>query len=112
MGARPGPCSTASGLSPSTDSPASLHLLVIFGQLYLVQARDGLFPPQLDGAHDVCMAHGPLIAVDVQIARVQAVDYLEQLPGHGLGIADNDVIALLELLVAHADPQPAGPYHV
>src|SRR5262249_4311400 len=100
------------GLSPSAGPPALLCLLVVLGQLHLVQGWDDLFPQQLHGAHDILMAHGPLIAVDVQIAGVQALDHLEQLPGHSLGIANNDVIDLLELLVAHADPQSARAYHI
>src|SRR5206468_3171298 len=96
-GERPGPCATAPGMSPSSGSPAPLRLLEVLGQLHLVQGRDDLFPQQLDGAHDVLMAHGPLIAVNVQVAGVQALDDLEQLAGHGLGSADNDVIDLLEL---------------
>src|SRR5215831_13705900 len=64
--------------SPSAGPPALLRLLVVLGQLYLMQGRDDLFAEQLDGAHDVLMAHGPLIAVDVQIAGVQTLDHLEQ----------------------------------
>src|SRR5215471_17897131 len=86
------PCATAPGMPPSSGSPASLLLLVVLGQLHLVQGRDDLFTQQLDRAHDVLMVHSSLVAVDMQVARVQALDDLRQLAGHGLGIADNDVI--------------------
>ena len=38
------------------------------------------------------MGHRPFIAVDVQIARVEALDDLRQLLDDGLGVADDDVI--------------------
>jgi hypothetical protein len=34
----------------------------------------------------------------VQISGVKALNHLGQLPGDGLGIADNDIIDALELL--------------
>jgi hypothetical protein len=48
----------------------------------------------------------------VQIAGVEALDHLDQLPSDSFGIADNDVIDRLELLVGHPDPQPASPLDV
>ena len=51
-------------------------LVVVLWQLYLVQGRYHLFTQQLDGAHDGLRVHGPLIPVDVQIAGVEALDYL------------------------------------
>ena len=52
--------------------------------------------------------HGPLIPVDVQVARTEAL----RSPGVSFlvtvsGIADNDIIDALELLVGHPDPQTA-----
>src|SRR5262245_54571911 len=75
---------------PPAGSTSQLDLFVILGQLRLVQSWDHLFAEQLNGAHDVLMAHGSLIAVDMQVTGMQAVDHLEQLPSHGLGTADND----------------------
>src|SRR5207302_10404339 len=49
---------------------------------------------------------------DVQIARMEALDHLRQLPGDSLGSADNDIIDPLELLVGHPDPQTARSRHV
>ena len=77
-----------------------------------MQGRNDLFTQQLDRAHDGLRVHGPLIPVDVQVARTEALDHLGQLPGDGLGIADNDIIDALELLVGHPDPQTASPLDV
>src|SRR5215510_10519612 len=84
----------------------------MLGQRNLVQGRYNLFTQQLDRAHDGLRVHGPLIPVDVQVARTEALNHLGQLPGDGLGIADNDIIDALELLIGHPDPQTASPCDV
>src|SRR5213594_441928 len=96
--------------TPHFREPA--NLLVVLGQRNLVQGRDDLFAQQLDRAHDRLRVHGPLIPVDVQVAGVEALDHLGQLPDDRLRRADNDIIDRLELLVGHPDPQTTGPLDV
>src|SRR5712671_2754826 len=95
---------------PRSQAPAAL--LVVLGQRNLVQGRDDLFAQQLDRAHDGLRVHGPLIPIDMQVAGMEALDHLGQLPDDGLGCADNDIIDRLELLVGHPYPQTTGPRDV
>jgi hypothetical protein len=70
----------------------------VLWQLNLVQGWNDFFAQQLDRTHDGLRVHSSLIPVDVQISGVKALNHLGQLPGDGLGIADNDIIDALELL--------------
>jgi hypothetical protein len=82
--------------------------LLIGLQLDLMECWDHFLPQELDGTLHILICHGPLIAINVEIARVQALNDLRQLLGYGLRVADDDVIHGAQFVVAYGASKRPG----
>ena len=73
-----------------------------------MKGGDYLAAQQLDGTHDVGVVHVALVAVDVQVPGVQALDDVAELSGDRVGAADDYVVDVLKFLIGHAASEPSG----
>ena len=85
--------------------------LLVWVELDGVSSRDDLLAQELNRPHDVLVGPIPLIAVEEQVARIEALDELPQLPGNGRRVAQDIEIDILELRIAQSLPKrPLRPH--